>query len=289
VERITGLALHPTAHLRRRLAMILRHFAVLRTPRISSARRTLRPAITFLLGTLLLAAAPLHAQTTGKGFFFKQPAASLTLRGGFALGGFGGDSSIYAFTRRELTLGRGAYHAPSFGADLSIRLRPTLDLVLGAALAGSSRKSEMRDWVDQDDHPIEQTTSLKRVPLTASLKAYVTPRGRSIGQFAWIPARYAAYVGAGGGTMWYRFRQQGDFVDFNSPSLRVFSNTYSSSRWTPTAHVLAGVDRSLNTRLALTTEARYTWAKTEMGDDFRGFDRINLSGFSTTVGLNIRF
>lgn len=269
--------------------MLPRPLATHRPRRSLPGRGNTRPAVALLLGALLFATAPLHAQSTGKGFFFKQPAASLTLRGGFAQGGLGGESSIYAFTQRELTLGRGAYHAPSLGADLSIRLLPRLDLTLGASVAGSSKKSEMRDWIDQDDRAIEQTTSLKRIPLTASLKAYVTPRGRSIGQFSWIPARYAAYVGAGGGTMWYRFRQQGDFVDFNSPSLRVFSNTYSSSRWTPTAHVLAGVDRSLNTRLALTTEARYTWAKAEMGDDFRGFDPINLSGFSTTVGLNVRF
>jgi hypothetical protein len=269
--------------------MIFRYLAIHRHRRSPSALLNSHRPLSLLLGALMLAAAPLHAQSTGKGFFFKQPVASLTLRGGFALGGFGGDSSIYAFTRRELTLGRGAYHAPSFGADLAIRLLPRLDLVLGATMAGSNKTSEMRDWVDQDDHPIEQTTSLKRVPLTASLKAYVTPRGRTVGQFAWIPARYAAYVGAGGGKMWYRFRQQGDFVDFNSERLNIFSNSYSSSRWTSTAHVLAGVDRSLNTRLALTTEARYTWAKTEMSDDFRGFDAINLSGFSTTVGLSVRF
>lgn len=264
--------------------------ALERHPRASTLQFVARTAVALLLGVLLSAdATPLHAQQTGKGFFFRKPVISLALRGGFANGGFGGDSSVYAFARRELTLGRGAFNAPAMGAELSFHLSSRIDLAIGTALAASNKGSEMRDWVDQDDLPIEQTTSLKRVPVTASLKVYLTQRGHSIGQYAWVPARHAIYAGVGGGAMWYRFHQEGDFVDFNSPAFDIFTSSFTSAGWTSTTHVMAGFDRSLSTRLVLNTEARYTWARAELSDHFRGFDPIDLSGLSTTIGLNIRF
>lgn len=247
------------------------------------------PVLAIVLLLLVAGASPSFAQDSGRGFRFNAPTGSITVRGGFAHGGVGGDSSIYAFARRELTLGDGAFNSPAFGMDLAFRLSQRLDMVFGLGVASSKKDSEFRDWVDQDDRPIEQTTSLKRIPLTASLKAYVKPRGRSIGNYAWIPSKYAPFIGAGGGMMWYRFRQQGDFVDIDSPSYDIFTATFESSRWTPTGHVMAGVDYSLNTRLGLTTEGRYTWARTELSSDFSGFDPIDLSGFSLTLGLFVRF
>jgi len=43
------------------------------------------------------------------------------------------------------------------------------------------------------------------------------------------------------------------------------------------------------TRLVLTGEARYTWAKDAMGAQFSGFDEIDLAGLQFTVGLALRF
>ncbi len=251
-------------------------------------RRIAAPHALAALGILLcVALSPVHAyaQRSGDGFLFKPPPGSLTLRGGLAVADAASD--IFSFSTRELTLGRGDFHGPALGLDLAIRLISRVDLVLGAAYAGARATSEFRDWVDQDDLPIEQTTSFRRVPLTASIKAYLTPRGRSIGRFAWIPARWAPYVGAGGGTVWYRFSQRGDFVDFNT--LDIFHDRITSSGWTSTAHALAGIDFSLSPRWALTTEGRYSRASADMSDSFQGFERIDLSGFSTTVGIQIRF
>lgn len=270
--------------------MTPRRYDLHQNTRCTPVSRYLYPAVTLFVGVfLLMTITPLHAQDSGQGFFFKQPAGSITLRGGLALAGTGGESSIYAFTRRELTLGRNAFDSPAIGADLSFRLAPRLDLVFGGAYSGTSKRSEFRDWVGYDDLPIEQTTSLRRVPLTVGLKAYLTPRGHSIGQFAWIPARYAVYVGAGAGTMWYQFRQHGEFVDFDTPTYDIFASTFESSRWTTTGHALAGVDYSLSPRLALTAEGRYILAKADMSSDFVGFDPIDLSGFSATIGLSVRF
>ena len=126
-----------------------------------------------------------------------------------------------------------------------------------------------------------------RVPLTASLKAYLVSPGRSVGHFAWIPSRYAPYVGAGGGAMWYRFQQEGDFIDF--ATTKVFPDTFVSDGWTPTLQAFAGTDVSLTPRFNVTVEGRYQWARTPLSTDFSQFQPIDLSGFALTAGFSIRY
>jgi hypothetical protein len=53
--------------------------------------------------------------------------------------------------------------------------------------------------------------------------------------------------------------------------------------------VFAGVEVPLSPRFMMSGEARYTWAKAALGPDFSGFSNINLSGFSVTVGMGVRF
>jgi opacity protein-like surface antigen len=221
----------------------------------------------------------------GDGFLFRPPIGSFTLRGGVdrALG----NSDVFEFAHERLTLGSNAFTGFNVGADLAINLSNRVDVVLGVSHARSSARSEFRRFVGEDDLPIEQTTGLARTPVTVSVRAYLAPRGRAVGRFAWIPARVSPYVGVGGGSMWYRFAQEGEFVD--EETLDVFRATLRSSSWTPTAHGLAGAEFSLSPRVALTTEARYSWARADMSDDFRDFDRIDLSGLVATAGLSLRF
>lgn len=119
------------------------------------------------------------------------------------------------------------------------------------------------------------------------LRYYLTPSGRSLGRLAWVPTRVAPYVTAGVGSVWYKFKQSGDFVDYKT--LDVFHTTLESTSWAPAGYGAAGVDYSLSARVGVVSEARYDYARARMGDDFAGFDRIDLSGISATIGLSFRF
>jgi hypothetical protein len=237
------------------------------------------------LAVVLFLAGPVHAQSGGDGFLFKQPAGTVSFRTGFDRASAGSD--LFAFTTTELTLDRGDFSSPTLAGDVSIRLSRRADVMITLAHSRSRTRSEFRDWLDNDRLPIEQTTTFQRVPLTGSIKAYLVQPGRSIGQFAWIPARFSPYVGGGGGLMFYRFEQIGDFID--PGTLRIFPDSFNSSGWTPTAHGLGGVDISLHPRFALTTEARYEWGKAQLSSDFSGFDRLDLSGFTLTTGISVRY
>ncbi|MDP2955134.1 MAG: hypothetical protein Q8N53_01830 [Longimicrobiales bacterium] len=238
-----------------------------------------------LAAALVVGAAPGPARAQAPDFLFRVPRLSLGFRGGYALAS--ASSEIFDFARKEMTMGRSDFDAPSFGGQLAIQITPRVDVAFDVSVASTRSTSELRDWVDTDDLPIEQVTKFHRVPVTLGFKAYLKDRGRSVGRFAWIPARWTPYVGAAGGWVWYRFEQDGDFVDFET--LDIFTDRFTSRGKAPTMHVYGGGDWSLSPTVFLTAEARYGWARTEMGGDFVDFDPMDLSGLQATVGLSLRF
>jgi hypothetical protein len=239
-----------------------------------------------LIAAALLGAAPALAQSTGDGFLFRTPKGSFSLRAGYDRAFASGD--IFSFVTNELTVQRSDFGALTVAGDLAATIDPRTDLVFGIAWSGSRTGSEYRHWLDNNNLPINQTTALERVPLTASIRRYLGPRGRAVGSFAWVPTQVSPYVGAGLGAMWSRFRQYGDFIDFATDSNSVFTDDFRSESWTLTAHAFAGVEMALGPRTFLITEARYTWARTSLGSDFSGFGRMDLSGLAVTVGFGFR-
>lgn len=245
-----------------------------------------RYSLFFVTVLTLCITANARAQGAGDGFLFQQPAGSITLRGGYAHAAAGGD--LFSFVTSELSLNKSDFSGPVFGVDLAFRVAPQIDVVLGTSYAGTSNPSSYRKLVDQNNAEITQVTDFRRVPVTLGVRAYLTPQGRSVGRFAWVPARFAPYVGVGGGAVWYRFSQHGDFVDFQNNN-SVFTSELTTSKWAPAAQGTAGLDFNVSPRIAITGEARYIWAKSTPDENFSGFDNIDLSGISATVGLTYRY
>lgn len=240
-----------------------------------------------LVVALLLGGSESAAAQQGRGFLFRPPPAVISVFGGFAMPR--ASSDLFEFTTSELTLGRGDFAAADIGADLAFRITERFDIALGVAHAKSSQRSEFRDWVDGDDQPIEQTTAFRRTPLSISVRFHPLPRGRSVGSFAWIPAQFDPWVGAGVGRMRYSFKQQGDFINFDDPDNPVvFTDRFSSDGWANMIQASAGAGWSLSPRMLLTGELRYIHSSAELRGDFVGFDRLDLSGLATSIGLAFR-
>ena len=246
--------------------------------------RLQRRAVLAAVAAALTLPLAVSAQAGGNGFLFKQPTASFGIRGGYALTR---GSDVFDFAHEHLTIDKSDFASSAWGAELSIRASERLDIAAGVGLTHVSKHSEFRDWVDDSDLPIEQTTEFTRVPITLSAKWYLSDRGRSVSRFVWLPERWSPYVGVGGGVIWSRFVQDGDFVDFET--LDIFPSVLESEGTTGTAHVFSGIDISLTPKVVLTGEGRYAWAKMKMGRDFDDFDSIDLGGFQATVGLSLRF
>jgi hypothetical protein len=198
-------------------------------------------------------------------------------------------SDIFDFVERELTVEERDFNTAGFAADVGIALTPRADVVFGVDVNHASIPSEYRTLQGSDLLPIEQTTALSEANISGSIRFALTPRGREISSLAWVPRRAVPYVGAGGGMLWYKFKQSGDFVDALDPDLPIFSDTFLADGWTPSAHVFGGVDVQIHRRWFLTLDGRYVWAAGDLGREFEGFDPIDLAGFRFGTGINILF
>jgi hypothetical protein len=243
------------------------------------------------LGLLLLAVATspwqLAAQQLGvggEGYFFHRPALTISVRGGADRPI--GSSQIWDFTTQNLTVSKGDFTAPGFMVDVGVRLSDRFQLIAASGTSRRANASEFRKYVDNNDLPIEQTTTIRRLPVMLGVRYNITAPEERISRFAWIPSRVTPWVGVGGGAMNYTFSQIGDFVDFQT--LNVFKQTFASSGWAPMAYGNVGVDLKLSMRFSLTGDFRYSAARATLGGKFVGFDKIDLSGTAATMGLTVR-
>lgn len=231
------------------------------------------------------------ARAAGRGvqqrpdFVFGRPGFSLGIRGLWRQAR--AESDIYDFVTEELTLEKSDFNAPGIALDVGFALTSRLELLAGVEFSRSSARSQDREYpVDTEGVPIEQDTELSQFGATGSLAFALAPRGRAIGQYAWIPARVVPYVGVGGSLTRYEFVQFGDWVDF--VDLAVFSATFATEGWGLGGHLLGGVDIRMARRALLTVEARRVWAQGKVAGAFFGdFDPIDLGGLH--IGVGVRF
>jgi Outer membrane protein beta-barrel domain len=214
-------------------------------------------------------------------------AGNLTLRGG----GF--------FPRAESTLftddsdlytrvGSGDAQPPGieksdwvgFSGGIAYFSRVAPNVELGVSIDGYERQidTSYRNYTRPDSSEILQTLRLRMVPIGLSLRIGPTSRR----------ARLAPYLELGGDAISYKYEEFGDFIDFFDDNLPVVADSFVSEGFGFGFHVAAGLKVPINHDFSIVGEGRYQRAKDQMGDDFRNHE-IDLSGWSATVGFNIRF
>ena len=219
-------------------------------------------------------------------FMLGRPRASIGARGSFLVAS--ANSDIYDFVTDILAIEKSDFNTGAFAIEGGYSVTPRLDIIGTIDFNAMNHPSDYRDWEDNSGLPIQQTTELKQRTFTASAKFSLLPRGRAISRLAWIPRTFMPYVGAGGGYGSYEFRQNGDFVDFDNAN-RVFTDTFTSDGWAPTFHVLGGTDIRVYRHLILSLDARYSWQKANLSNDFIDFEPIDLGGFRFGAGIHFAF
>lgn len=218
-------------------------------------------------------------------FLLGRPRATVGLRGSFMRAS--ANSDLFDFVTSQLSIDKSDFNTGSFGAELGISLTQHLDIVGAWDVNAVDRDSDYRKWQDNRGLPIQQSTQLEQMNLTVSAKLALLPRGRNISRLAWIPRTVVPYVGAGGGYGKYKFRQNGDFID--TADLHVFPDTFVSTGWAPTFHVLGGTDVRVYKRLIMSFEGRYSWSNATLSQDFVDFEPIDLGGFRFGAGIHLAF
>ena len=230
-------------------------------------------------------------------FMLGRPHVSIGVRGNWLMASAGSD--IYDFVTEHLTIEKSDFNSALFASDFSVAVHPQFDVVGGFEMGNKEIPSQYRGYSETvrgstTTIPIQQVSELKQMHFTGSAKFAVLPRGRQISRLAWIPRTLVPYVGAGGGVTRYSFRQSGDFVDFATENraagtFTIFTDTFRSDGWAPSAHAFGGTDILVFKRLYLSLEGRYTWVKADLDQDFIGFEPMDLGGFRFGAGINFVF
>lgn len=221
----------------------------------------------------------------GDGYRFSPPVVTLKFEAGYGWQKAG--SEIFDWVVQEHTISRRDFDAPYLGGELSVRVHEHADVAIAIGYQSSTVQSEYRDWVDTDNRPILQSTTLQQIPFTASLKLYPLARGRQIGRFAWVPRTVTPFVGGGVGWVSWDFEQIGDFIDYDT--LDIYYDQVRSESDAFLARAMAGFDIAIGQQFVFTAEGRYNWANDPMEGGFVGFDNIDLDGLQLIGGIAIRF
>jgi opacity protein-like surface antigen len=164
------------------------------------------------------------------------------------------------------------------GAEFSFGLGDTLELGLHLDGYGRTLHTNYRDFDRPSGREITQTLKLTSVPMGFTVR--FVPLGQH---------RLTPYVGAGADVVFYEYEEFGEFIDFeDEENLPIFDDAFISSGAAAGFHVVGGLRVPVSHDFSITGEVRYLWAKTDMGDDFRG-NEIDLSGASATVGVHLTF
>jgi opacity protein-like surface antigen len=207
-------------------------------------------------------------------------AGSLDLRGGAFFPRaesnlFYDDAELYLRDGRPLE--RSDWNNAIGGFQYNQELGPLVELGFSVDFFQRTLQTSYRDFVTSTDREIYQTLQLNMVPVGVQVRLGPTRRGQ-----------ISPYLAVGGDLVYYEYEEWGDFVDFDDPANPIIPDSFISQGVAPGFHVAGGVRVPVGDDFAITAEGRYQWAEDDMGDDFRG-NRIDLTGASVTVGLNIRF
>jgi opacity protein-like surface antigen len=174
-------------------------------------------------------------------------------------------------------LKRKSWNGWTGGVQFNQRIHDLVELGFSVDYYGRTLDTSYRDFVTSDGREIFQTLKLDIVPVGVQLRLGPTRRGQ-----------LSPYVAGGVDLFFWQYEEVGDFVDFEDPANTIIADDFISDGVTPGFHVAGGVRVPVSDDFSITAEGRYQWAKDDMGDDFAG-NRIDLSGASATVGINLRF
>lgn len=141
-----------------------------------------------------------------------------------------------------------------------------------------------RNYTRPDGSEIRQSLRLRVSPLGVTVRVLPTSKRHKL-----VP-----FVGGGVDALFYKYEEYGDFIDFTDPTLAIIPDHFVSESTAFGVHALGGLRVYLNRDFAIAAEGRYQWGKDDMGEDFSPtapglVNRIDLSGWTFTVGFHVRF
>ncbi len=158
------------------------------------------------------------------------------------------------------------------GGDFIFHFDRINALMVSASFYSGSSTEAYRNFADQNNNPILHHTTLDISSGTAAYTLFPAGTHNAV-----IP-----YLGAGVGIYGWRLHEGGDFIDMNS---NIYSGGFGDSGTAFGYFFLAGLEVPVTRHLAILVDGRYTVAHANLGGDFNGFGRLDLSGGQVAGGV----
>lgn len=152
-------------------------------------------------------------------------------------------------------------------------------LLLGMSWYEGATSQAYRDYVDSGGRSIAHRTSLATWDVSAAW----------IYEFGQRRSAVTPYLGAGVGYLLWELEEVGDFINFGDPDLPIFRAGYGSRDGTWEILAVVGLDIRLGHAVSLVAQARWRDADDELGGDFVGFGKLDLSGIDYALGFAYSF
>lgn len=190
-----------------------------------------------------------------------------------------GDSRYWGDSFFDFTGDIGDFEDAVVDVDYVRRLGGNLKLI--ATVSGYEGKVDQayRRYTDDSGRDIFHTTTLSLSTATIGLLADLAPRQSPV-----IP-----YLGAGGGLYAWELKESGDFIDFTTEPLEVFSDRFKDDGVTTGWYWLAGLNFPVGDSWTIFVQGRWQYADDTLSNDFVDLGRLDLSGRELTAGFSWEF
>ncbi|NIM12974.1 MAG: hypothetical protein GTO45_12675 [Candidatus Aminicenantes bacterium] len=188
------------------------------------------------------------------------------------------ESDLWEINMANLAFEKQDMQSTYFGLEFEHFFGRHLSLSIEGGYYEKEHYSMYRDFVFEDDSPIYQNLALRITSLELDFKFY--PVGHR--------TKFYPYLGGGAGIYRWKYEQWGDFVD--AQTWLVSEDEYvESSAYTPGFNGKAGFVVRFSRYLGVSFEARYLYLKGDLSAFFEGFEKLDMSGFTYSLGLNLFF
>lgn len=135
--------------------------------------------------------------------------------------------------------------------------------------------SAYKDYEYDDGSPINQNLALSISSLELNVKVYPTSYRRAFNPF----------IGAGIGIYRWIYEQWGDFINFEDWT--VFEGYADTRAYTLGFNGRAGFVFRFRRSVGFSFEAKYQYLKGQLSSLFEGFGKLDMSGLTLSIGLNL--
>lgn len=231
-----------------------------------------------IIVTMLLVVLPLSAQRRSYASRSHTPlyrSQAVNLRLGLFIPTM--DSDLWEINMENLALIKQDMQNVYYEAEYELFFNPILSLTFAAGHYEQEHFSQYTGYEYDDGSPIYQNLALSVTSLELNLKVYPAGHRRA----------FSPYVGGGIGLNSWHYEQWGDFINFDDMTV---SEGYADTKtYTLGFNARAGFIIKVRRNIGISFETRYLYLKGQLSSLFEDFEKLDMSGLTYSLGMNLFF